>query len=121
MPCDYNGGAIFSLCTDANRYTKNATSIDVVASYYGGGISGPNGNPVAPTWDYVMALEIQEQEDFWKAVELQSGYFKHQTPVKKFYLSGKKAGRYRVRMYYQARENDEYTGSVITYSFPVER
>ncbi|OPX00662.1 MULTISPECIES: hypothetical protein [Geobacillus] len=108
------------VCTDASYYTENATSIDVTAYYQGGGIADPNGDGfIAPTWDYVMALEIYD--GYWKAVELQTGYYRHQTPVKKFYLAGKKEGRYRVRMYYQARENEEYTGVVTTYSFMVYR
>ncbi|MED0662181.1 hypothetical protein [Geobacillus thermodenitrificans] len=108
------------VCTDASYYTAKATSIDVTAYYSGGGIGDPKGDGfIAPTWKYTMALEIYD--GYWKAVELQSGTFRVQSATRKFYLAGKKAGTYRVRLYYQAIENPEYSGQVATYSFKVYR
>ncbi|WP_143286944.1 hypothetical protein [Caenibacillus caldisaponilyticus] len=79
-----------------------------------------NGNFVTPIWDYTMALEYWTG-DYWQAKKLLTGYFKYQTPKKVFYLAGLPQGRYRVRMYYQMRQNPDNTGQIITYSFQVDR
>ncbi|PGT75523.1 hypothetical protein COD86_14980 [Bacillus cereus] len=119
MPCNANNG-IFSLCTDANKYGGDATSVDVECTYKGGGIVGPNGNTVAPNWSYTFYLQ-RHNGSTWMNQRSASGTFSHQTPTKVFSLSGLEGGRYRVLMSYQSQANPSYNGLVETYSFSVER
>lgn len=124
MPCSDPNDAIWTICTDANtKYTKNATYVGVVAEYHGGGIIGLKGDTVAPIWDYVMYLERwdpNKKEWVWEGT--QEGYFRYRTPVKKFPLAGKKAGKYRIEFNYRAKQNPQrYRGTEYTYPFLVER
>lgn len=73
--------------TDYNSYGVNATSIDFEHGVMNG-----------ITHNYTIALEYWNGSS-WNAVELKNGTIRT-TGTLKFYLSGKKAGSYRIRGYY---------------------
>lgn len=120
MPCNSNQSK-FRLCTDASYYTPNATTIDVTASFTGGGVDNGKGGFIAPTWDYDFDIQ-RKNGDSWTTYtsHTKSGYFKNASPVKSFKLNVLQSGTYRIRMKYSAREVSN-SGSVYTISFSVTR
>ena len=104
MPCSTVYSAyVLRICTDAESYSANATSIDVVCDYGGG-------NPV--TWDYTLAAEVWN-DPYWQAKKLLTGYFSHSTPAKIFYINelGLSPGDNSVRIkgYFTRRDNGSTT------------
>ena len=111
MPC-YDDG-IMVICTDAESYSASATSIDVVASYYGG---------TPATWDYLMQIQ-HWNGSYWQTKATQTGTFSHQTPTKVFSISGLglPSGSNSCKVHFQATASNRATIFADTPAFIVKR
>ncbi|WP_125122195.1 hypothetical protein [Bacillus amyloliquefaciens] len=116
MPCSTDYATyVLRVCTDADSYSANATSIDCVASYGGGTIA---------TFDYSMIIDVWNGSK-WVANETKKGSFSHSTPKKVFKLSNQKSlkkgsNSVRVRLKTKNRYTN-VTSSIKTPAFIVKR
>jgi hypothetical protein len=107
MACMQSAG-MFSICTDANHYTANATSIDVTINNYHGA-----------RMRYEIHLQLYDGVS-WINTGYTSGHLLNYV-VKKFALAGQRQGNYR--LYGKIRYDDEpgIVGEYYTPSFRVDR